>query len=636
MSEAALPGPARSGARGRSAAIDGIRGMAALALLTVHVAMFSGLLGTRALGEPRPPSNFLGAFFVSGLPSFIGVFFVLPALFLYLPLAKAMIAGTERPPQGRGLLRRLLRLLPGYYVMFLVVLVALNRDAIDSVWFVLRPILLLHVYLPSPFVPKLINGMEVSWTVPSMVQWYAALPVLAWATHRFAARGATPAARARRLMLPVPILIAVGIGWLLFVKAQGWDNRIVFWWPLGFAPTIGIGMGLAVMLALVQVAPESTPRLFRAVAARPNLFLLAALVVYFVNCARPFSVIGMDSIYSTPGLLSTYVLLALFGLFSVLPMVVPGARSRLIDATFGTRPAAYLGRISYGIYLWHFAVIHFCLQPGSIVSGHCKPLRELYGSWGFWPLEAATVTGAVIMASLSLRLVEEPVAAWGDRLIKAWARRRDGDGPSGRPRPAGASKAGAAPAGDGSAVAVAAAVEERDAVQANLLDLDSTYRAQRTGPGPRSPRTKERWEAAGTDLTVLWEIYDAYAAVVDRAAELLGPSGRTPAPAAAEITALLTGPSVLVVREPAPLARRHITDSGRVRMTPAAAVERMHELFARTAEVVAAVEDEQGAGASAGVPHQDVGPGVEFGRQAEEREQRGGVEEVGDPDDPAR
>jgi hypothetical protein len=135
---------------------------------------------------------------------------------------------------------------------------------------------------------------------------------------------------------------------------------------------------------------------------------------------------------------------------------------------------------------------------------------------------------------------------------------------------------------------------------------------------------------------VLWEIYDAYAAVVDRAAELLGASGRTPAPAAAEITALLTGPSVLVVREPAPLARRHITDSGRVRMTPAAAVERMHELFARTAEVVAAVEDEQGAGASAGVPHQDVGPGVEFGRQAEEREQRGGVEEVGDPDDPAR
>src|SRR5439155_4865356 len=118
------------------------------------------------------------AFFVSGLPSFIGVFFVFPAFFLYLPLAKSIIAGTRRPAQGRGLIRRLIRLLPAYYLMYFVTLVTLNRDSIDGVWYVLRPILLLQVYLPTPFVPKMINGMEISWTVPSMVQWYLALPLI--------------------------------------------------------------------------------------------------------------------------------------------------------------------------------------------------------------------------------------------------------------------------------------------------------------------------------------------------------------------------------------------------------------------------------------------------------------------------
>ena len=243
----------------RDPAIFGIRGLAALALLTVHVAMFSGLLGTKALGTPRPPSNFLGAFFVSGLPSFIGVFFVLPALYLYLPLARAIIAGRPRPPQGATMVRRLMRLLPAYYLMYLVVLVALNRDAIDGPWYVLRPLLLLQIYSPSPFAPHFINGMEVSWTVPSMVQWYLALPLIAWASHRFAARGATPVARARRLLLPVPVLIGIGVGWLFFVKGNGWDNRMVFWWPQGFAPTIGIGLGLAVLLALSQVSPGDTP-----------------------------------------------------------------------------------------------------------------------------------------------------------------------------------------------------------------------------------------------------------------------------------------------------------------------------------------------------------------------------------------
>lgn len=591
------PVPARGG--GRSPAVFGIRALAALALLTIHVAMFSGLLGTRALGTPRPPSNPVGAFFVSGLPSFIGVFFVLPAMFLYLPLAKAIIAGEPLPSQRSGLIRRLLRLLPGYYLMYFVVLVTLNRHAITGFWYVLRPILLLQVYLPSPFVPKLMNGMEVTWTVPTMVQWYALLPVIAWASQKYAVRGPTPAARARRLMLPVPFLIALGVGWLFFVKAWGWDNRIVFWWPQGFAPTIGIGMGLAVLIALAKVSPPDTSRILRAAGAHPHLFWLAALAVYLVNCARPFSVIGMDAIYSTSGLLITYLMVAAFGLLAVLPLVVPGGTTPLIRTVLTPRPLVYIGRISYGVYLWHFAIMHFFLQPGSMLGGTAKPLRELYGTSSFWALEAATLAGSVFMASISYYLVEQPIAAWGDRFIqRRFIERGERGGQQAAervhvelPRPRTEPVPAVPISREEATEALAAAAADRAAIEANLLELDRAFNDLPATDADLPQEVRERWEAAAADLTSLWELFGAYTAVVEQASQAFSGLRRPSDGALARIGGLLAGPAVVVTRAPAPLARRRITDSGRTCYTVAAAIEEMNTLFGAVAAAVAAFEE---------------------------------------------
>lgn len=594
------PVPARGG--GRSPAVFGIRALAALALLTIHVAMFSGLLGTRALGTPRPPSNPVGAFFVSGLPSFIGVFFVLPAMFLYLPLAKAIIAGEPLPSQRSGLIRRLLRLLPAYYLMYFVVLFTLNRHAITGFWYVLRPILLLQVYLPSPFVPKLMNGMEVTWTVPTMVQWYAALPVIAWASQKYAVRGLTPAARARRLMLPVPFLIALGVGWLFFVKAQGWDNRIVFWWPQGFAPTIGIGMGLAVLIALAKVSPPDTSRILRAAGAHPHLFWLAALVVYLVNCARPFSVIGMDAIYSTSGLLITYLMVAAFGLLAVLPLVVPGGTTPLMRVVLTPRPLVYIGRISYGVYLWHFAIMHFFLQPDSIVGGVAKPLRELYGTSSFWALEAATLAGSVFMASISYYLVEQPIAAWGERFLERhFVQRREQGEPRGvrvrpqLPRPRTEPVPAVPISREEATEALTAVAADRAAIEANLLELDRAFNDLPVADADLADEIIERWETAAADLTALWELFGAYAAVVEQASQAFAGLRRPSAADLGRIGGLLAGPAIVVTRAPAPLARRHITDSGRTCYTVAAAIEEMNVLFGAVAAAVATLEEARAA-----------------------------------------
>jgi peptidoglycan/LPS O-acetylase OafA/YrhL len=561
----------------RSPAIDGIRGLAALALLTVHVALFSGLLGTKAFGEPRPPSNIVGAFFVSGLPSFIGVLFVLPGMFLYLPLAKAIISGTKRPPQGKPFLRRLLRLLPGYYVMYLVVLFTLNRDHIDGIWYVLKSILLLQVFTQNPFQPQLMNGMEITWTVPTMVQWYAILPLIAWAVHRFAARGTTPESRARRLMLPVPVLIAIGVAWLFFVKGNGWDNRMVFWWPQGFAPTIGIGMALAIKLALSQVKPASTPKLLRVATTRPNLFLLAAVVLYIINCARPFSVIGMDAIYSTTGLLVTYVMVALFGLCAVTPLIVPGGGSRLITATLTSKPVVHLGKVGFGIYLWHFAVMHFYLQPGALLRGDARPIKEFYGTVGFWQLELATVAGATLLATLSYYLVEKPAMAWGEQFLRRPRGERKPKKPVSLLLTGVAATTEMTP--EEVARAAAAATADRDAIRVNLLALEADLAARL--PAELTGRTRQRKEAADADLARLWEIFGAYSSTVDD----IDAAPRSPALAAA-----LTGPSVLLSDIPKPLAERHITDAGHTRYTLGQAVTEMNRLFTRTVELVTTVQ----------------------------------------------
>jgi hypothetical protein len=141
---------------------------------------------------------------------------------------------------------------------------------------------------------------------------------------------------------------------------------------------------------------------------------------------------------------------------------------------------------------------------------------------------------------------------------------------------------------DQAGAAVEAAVAERDVIQANLLELDSSFGKQLLAGAELTGDTKRRWEATAATLATLWQVYSAYSAVVDQAAEAvtrhLGPREL------AAITALLTGRSVQLASGPAPLAGRDLADSGREDLTLATAVARMRGAFAAVTEVVAAAE----------------------------------------------
>jgi len=141
---------------------------------------------------------------------------------------------------------------------------------------------------------------------------------------------------------------------------------------------------------------------------------------------------------------------------------------------------------------------------------------------------------------------------------------------------------------DQAAAAVKAAVAERDAIQANLLELDSSFGKQLLAGAELTGDTRRRWDAAAATLATLWQVFSAYSAVVDQAAEAvarrLGPREL------AAVSGLLTGRSVQLASGPAPLAGRDLADPGREDLTLATAVARMRGAFSSVTEVVSAAE----------------------------------------------
>jgi len=136
--------------------------------------------------------------------------------------------------------------------------------------------------------------------------------------------------------------------------------------------------------------------------------------------------------------------------------------------------------------------------------------------------------------------------------------------------------------------AVKAAAAERDAIQANLLELDRSFGKQLLTGAALTGQTRQRWAAAVAVTGTLWQVFEAYSAVVGQAAEAvtrrLGPREL------ADLTALLTGPSVQLATGPAPLAGRDLADTGRENLTLAAAVARMRRAFAGVTQVAAEAE----------------------------------------------
>jgi peptidoglycan/LPS O-acetylase OafA/YrhL len=370
--------------------VDSLRAMAALCVVVAHAATFAGFSAhawTTALW--------------TGLTIGVPIFFVISGFLLYRPFLAAQVLGAPATTVRTYAWRRALRIIPAYWLALTVLGWWANLPGVFTHdWW--RYYLFLQVYSHR----TLYGGILPAWTLCVEVTFYALLPVFAGAMRRLAARTGRAGRRDRiRLELGVLAVLAVASLVLRTIDLAGprtvLDNTLLenFDW-------FALGMGLAVLSVGAQDGgPAAT--IGQAVARWAPACWVAAVALY-VLVARlfPFAAVKVHGIFfqTAGGGLGVHVGFGLIAALLVSPAVFVRAGS-VPARVLGWRVLAWLGLISYGIYLWHDPLLGKLLE---------------HGAFSWWPhhqfvvLTAATAGAAVIAATVSYYVLERPILAFKD------------------------------------------------------------------------------------------------------------------------------------------------------------------------------------------------------------------------------
>lgn len=395
----------------RNPVLDGTRGLLAIGVLVTHTAYSAGLT---AEGE-REGAGIWGNL-TAGLTVTLSPFFLLSGFLLYRSFARATLSGAPRPNLKHFFWHRFLRVMPGFWLVTAVALLLINLASIDSAWYVLRPLLLLHYFVDTDvWVP----GLEITWSVVTEVMFYLLLPIMAALINMYARRVDDPARRLRRMVWPLSGVVVFAAGWIVYTHLPFMGQYpIENMWPPGFMGILAIGMMFGAASAYHDVTGEE-PGFYRFVARAPMLFWVAAFGVYLLNAFKPILGGAGSSDYPPMDVaLLDHVQFITFAVLLMAPLIAPSARSRVMTGLLSNRVAQFLGRISFGIYLWHFPMLYFAFGYGNLFGTEPLPMMALPGTPGWWELITVVLTGTIILATLSYYLVERPVARWGARVAK--------------------------------------------------------------------------------------------------------------------------------------------------------------------------------------------------------------------------
>ena len=368
----------------RLVGFDGLRALAAVLVIAYH----AGSLSHASLSGRLAPV-------VAELKGGVVVFFVVSGFLLYLPFARAIRDGRGLPRWQEFAGRRAVRILPAYWVaLALLAGAGLVHGVLTQSWW--RYFGLAQIYAPS----SLHHGLDVAWSLCTEITFYALLPVLAWTLARMT-RSAAGAAR-RQLWALAGVVFASLILRAFMARsllAPVPDARIVIATSLpGLIDWFALGMAMAVLRADWDHGAQFGPAM-AALARRPGRCWLAAALLFVVGVPAQQGEFFLPS-WGVTAHLAIGLAAALF----VLPAALP-ARAGARDGTVSllcSRPLAWLGVISYGIYLWH--------QP--LMQMLDRAVGRPRGAGAFAGLFAATVAAAILLGAASWYLVERPVQRW--------------------------------------------------------------------------------------------------------------------------------------------------------------------------------------------------------------------------------
>jgi len=378
---------------------DSLRAIAALSVFVIHLPF------AYRLATDNPVRPYLLAMNVG-----VALFFLISGFLLYRPFARARYAGEARPATASYARRRVLRIVPAYWVALPLVVLLLGASgeaAPATEVFSPRGALAYFGFGQVYGSNTLFGGISAAWTLCVEAAFYALLPLWALLMRRIPC--ASPRAFLRSELLALAGLFAIGLIWTSVAVAsenvtaaalvdvtlnEPW--RYVF--P-AYLDHFALGMGLAAV-SVVVAERAARPSAVRAIDRAPWLPWIVALLAFFLAA-------NLDALF--PGsraaqLVATHELQAVFAFAVMLPAVFGDPARGMVRRLLASRALLWTGLVSYGLYLWHAAIIQKLAGWSAL------------GGLGWVGFSALALSLSLAAAAASFYAVERPAMRLGRRL----------------------------------------------------------------------------------------------------------------------------------------------------------------------------------------------------------------------------
>lgn len=386
-------GPAQ--VRTHFAGFELLRAIAATMVVVHHADAFAGPARTGRLHE-------LAAVADGG----VAVFFVLSGFLIYRPFVAAHLGGRPAPRPLGFWWRRIVRIVPAYWVV-LTFFWALGSFRLGPDWW--RYYAFVQIYAKE----TALGGVVQAWSLCTEMSFYLVVPAIAASIARLG--HGTVGRRARVQLVGIAALWLAGWAARAAIEqvAPSYRGLSFNWLPMNL-DLFATGMAIAVASAWAAHDGALAERLHRL--GRPaELWWAGAAAIfawyaYDVGPAVDFTV-GYEGWFWHRRQLVLGVMTALL----LVPAVfgVGGPLRRL----WRVRWLAWVGTVSYGLYLWHFDWMKRSIarvDPFGVTSWPGW-VRTPPGDSSFWWLVAVGMGVGLVFAAASWYLIEQPMQRWKGR-----------------------------------------------------------------------------------------------------------------------------------------------------------------------------------------------------------------------------
>lgn len=350
------------GTRSFLPAVEGLRACAAIGVVITHVAFQTA------------HSDGVSGRLLTRFDLAVAVFFALSGFLLWRGHAAAARGLRRKPPTGHYLRSRIVRIMPGYLVAVVVILLLLP-DAMGAnltVW--LANLTLTQVYVGLTLTP----GLTQMWSLSVEVTFYLVLPILALLARRLPVRARVPV---------IAFVALASLAWgLVPIHPELGVNPLN--WPPAYASWFAAGM----LLAEWTVSPIGWVHRL----ARRRLVVAGIAVAAYLISASPLA--GPKGL--TPASLSQFVVRTLMGAIVAGALLAPLVLDRpdTPHRILGSPTMVTLGRWSYGLFIWHLAALAMAFPVvGKFVFNGAMPV-----------ILVVTLVFGLAMAAVSYALIENP------------------------------------------------------------------------------------------------------------------------------------------------------------------------------------------------------------------------------------